>query len=55
MKLINPQPDQTISCMQKDAQGNCIHWRICGTTTSGAYRCYDVVKDPASGWVVTWK
>jgi hypothetical protein len=54
MKLINPQPDQTISCMQKDAQGNCTHWRICGTTTSGAYRCYDVVKDPAFGWVVTW-
>jgi hypothetical protein len=54
MKLINPQPDQTISCMQKDAEGNCTHWRICGTTTSGAYRCYDVVKDPAFGWVVTW-
>lgn len=48
-------PQQTISCMEKDSQGNCTHWRICGTTTGGAYRCYDVVKDPAFGWVVTWQ
>ncbi|MCX7603923.1 MAG: hypothetical protein N2036_07595 [Bryobacteraceae bacterium] len=49
------QPQQYISCIQKDSNGNCIHWRICGTTTSGVYRCYDVVKDPVFGWVVTWE
>jgi hypothetical protein len=48
------QPEQTITCMAKDAQGNCTHWRICGTTVSGVYKCYDVVKDPLLGWVVTW-
>ncbi len=50
----DPKPEQTITCMNKDAKGNCTHWRICGTTTSGTYRCYDVVKDPVFGWVVTW-
>lgn len=50
-----PQPEQYISCMEKDKQGNCTHWRICGTTNSGVYRCYDVVKDPVFGWVVTWE
>jgi hypothetical protein len=49
-----PHPEQTITCMAKDAQGNCTHWRICGTTVSGVYKCYDVVKDPLFGWVVTW-
>ena len=49
-----PRPEQTITCMAKDAQGNCTHWRICGTTVSGVYKCYDVVKDPLLGWVVTW-
>jgi len=49
-----PHPEQTITCMAKDAQGNCTHWRICGTTVSGVYKCYDVVKDPLLGWVVTW-
>ncbi len=50
----NPNPQQTITCLQKDEQGNCIRWRICGTTTSGVYKCYEIVKDPAFGWVVTW-
>ncbi len=27
---------------------------VSGTTVSGVYKCYDVVKDPLFGWVVTW-
>ncbi len=50
----NPQPEQIFICMRKDAQGQCIHWRICGTNNEGVYKCYDIVKDPAFGWVVTW-
>jgi hypothetical protein len=48
-----PRPEQLIVCMARDAQGNCIHWRFCGETSSGV-KCYDVVKDPVKGWVATW-
>lgn len=51
----DPSPDQTITCMAKDAQGNCTHWRICMKLDSGIERCWDVIKDPLLGWAVAWK
>jgi hypothetical protein len=50
------QPAQTITCMRRDAKGNCNWWRICGSLgPNGAYRCYDIIDfGPGIGWQVAW-
>lgn len=48
------EPQQTITCVQRDSQCNCTQWKICGTTNGETYRCYDLMKDPAFSWIVTW-
>jgi len=50
------QPAQTITCMRRDAKGNCNWWRICGSLgPNGAYRCYDIMDlGPGIGWQVAW-
>ncbi|MGY2754027.1 hypothetical protein ACVW0Q_002075 [Thermostichus sp. MS-CIW-21] len=53
---LGDQPAQTITCMRRDAQGNCNWWRICGSLgPNGAYRCYDIMDlGPGIGWQVAW-
>jgi hypothetical protein len=52
------QPAQTITCMRRDAKGNCNWWRICGSLgPNGAYRCYDIIDLGPGGrqvWQVSW-
>lgn len=53
---LGDQPAQTITCMRRDAKGNCNWWRICGSLgPNGAYRCYDIIDlGPGIGWQVAW-
>jgi len=53
---LGDQPAQTITCMRRDAKGNCNWWRICGSLgPNGAYRCYDIMDlGPGIGWQVVW-
>ncbi len=53
---LGDQPAQTITCMRRDAKGNCNWWRICGSLgPNGAYSCYDIMDlGPGIGWQVVW-
>jgi hypothetical protein len=50
------QPDQRITCMRRNANGDCDWWRICGNLgPNGEYRCYDIMYlGPGIGWQVAW-
>jgi hypothetical protein len=47
----DPKPDQYITCMNRNAAGDCTHWRICRKADSGESKCYDVVRF-GKDWVV---
>jgi hypothetical protein len=53
---LGDQPAQKITCMRRDAQGNCNWWRICGNLgPKGEYSCYDIINfGPGIGWQVAW-
>jgi hypothetical protein len=50
------QPDQRITCMRRNANGDCDWWPICGNLgPNGEYRCYDIMYlGPGIGWQVAW-
>jgi hypothetical protein len=49
---VEQNPQQYISCLRRDANGNCTWWRVCGVEKTWLFTlCYDIILTPY-GWGV---